>query len=153
MSDLLMPIYLYLKAFHLIFMVAWFAGLFYLFRIFVYHTENADKPDAVAMLKVMARKLYKIITVPAMVLTFVFGILMIVANPALLKQGWMHPKLTLVILLAGYTGFVGATRRKYENDIIRFTSKQCRWLNEIPTIFLILIILLASVFRYTFMAG
>lgn len=139
-------LYLSMKALHLIFMVAWFAGLFYMFRLFVYHTENADKPDAVAMLKVMENKLYKLITVPAMVLTFVFGITMIVINPGLMQQGWMHGKLTLVILLAGYTGFIGSTRRKYANDHIAFTSKQCRWLNEVPTFFLLTIVFLA-VFR------
>jgi putative membrane protein len=140
--------YYFCKAFHLIFMVAWFAGLFYMFRLFVYHTENKDKPEVTALLKVMARRLYKVITVPAMVLTFVFGIAMIVINPELMKQGWMHGKLLLVILLAGYTGFVGATRRRYERDEIRYSSKQCRMLNEVPTVFLILIVLLASVFRY-----
>jgi putative membrane protein len=141
-------LYLSLKALHLIFMVAWFAGLFYMFRLFVYHTENADKPDAVAMLKVMELKLYKIITVPAMVLTFIFGISMIVLQPSLMQNGWMHAKLLLVILLAGYTGFIGATRRKYANDQIVYTSKQCRWLNEVPTIFLLVIIFL-MVFRFT----
>lgn len=139
-------LYLSMKALHLIFMVAWFAGLFYMFRLFVYHTENADKPDAVKMLKVMENKLYKIITVPAMVLTFIFGISMIVLNPGLMQQGWMHGKLTLVILLAGYTGFIGRTRRKYANDEIVYTSKQCRWLNEVPTFFLLTIVFLA-VFR------
>ena len=135
--------YLIMKALHLIFMVAWFAGLFYMFRLFVYHTENADKPDCVAMLKTMEAKLYKIITVPAMVATFVFGIAMIVMNPALMKEGWLHGKLLLVILLAGYTGFIGRTRRQYANDEIVYTSKQCRWLNEVPTFFLFTIIFLA----------
>lgn len=139
-------LYLSMKALHLIFMVAWFAGLFYMFRLFVYHTENADKPEATKMLKVMEGKLYKIITVPAMVLTFIFGITMIALNPGLMQQAWMHGKLTLVILLAGYTGFIGRTRRKYANDEIVYTSKQCRWLNEVPTIFLLLIVFLA-VFR------
>lgn len=139
--------YLWMKALHLIFMVAWFAGLFYMFRIFVYHAENKDKPEVVAVLKTMARKLYKIITVPAMVLTFVFGFAMVFMNTELFQQGWLHIKLTLVVLLAGYTGFIGKTRRRFEADDIFLTSKQCRIWNEVPTIFLIATILLMVVFR------
>jgi len=140
-------LYLVFKAIHLIAMVTWFAGLFYIFRIFVYHSENAGKPEVTAVLKVMARKLYKIIIVPGMIATFVFGIAMIVQNTDLLKQGWLHIKLTLVLLLAGYTGFCGKTRRRFEADEIRFSSKACRILNEVPTLFLIGIIFIA-VFRH-----
>lgn len=137
------------KAMHLIAMVAWFAGIFYMFRLFVYHTENKDKPEITALLKIMARRLYYYITVPAMVATFVFGLLMPILNPYLWKQPWFHVKLTLVILLAGYTGYVGKTRRRYEKDDVYLTSKQCRILNEVPTIFLILIIFVV-IFRYKF---
>jgi putative membrane protein len=143
-------IYMTFKALHLIFMVTWFAGLFYLFRLFVYHIENQDKPDVVATLIVMERKLYKIITVPGMVLTFVFGLLMIGLNSSLMQQPWLHAKLTLVILLAGYTGYVGATRRKFERGDIKLSSRAARWINEIPTLFLILIVFVA-VFRYKMM--
>lgn len=139
--------YLFIKAFHLIFMVAWFAGLFYMFRLFVYHAENQDKPEVTAVLKVMAHKLYKIITVPAMVLTWIFGITLIVMRPELMQQGWLHGKLLLVFLLSGYTGFIGATRKKFANDQIKYSSKACRWLNEVPTIFLVVIIILAVVGR------
>ena len=139
--------YLVIKALHFIFMVAWFAGLFYMFRLFVYHTENKDNPDITKLFKVMEGRLYKIITVPAMVLTFVFGIIMIVMNMSLMQQGWMHIKLLLVVLLAGYTGFLGKTRRRYANDDVFLTSKQCRWLNEVPTVFLIAIVFTAVVFR------
>ncbi len=136
------------KALHLISMVAWFAGLFYMFRLFVYHAENADKKEVTDLLKVMARRLYKIITVPAMIATFVFGLAMIGHNTDLFKAGWFHIKLTLVILLAGYTGFIGATRRKFENDNVCFTSKQCRLFNEVPTLFLIAIMFLMVVIRF-----
>ncbi len=144
-----MTTYNILKALHLIFMVAWFAGLFYMFRILVYHAENKDKPEAVAVLKVMARRLYKIITVPSMVLTFVFGLAMVYLNTALFKAGWFHIKLTLVVLLAGYTGFVGAARRKFEADNLFLSAKQCRLWNEVPTVFLIAIIFLMAVFRFS----
>ena len=111
--------YLWFKALHLIFMVAWFAGLFYMFRLFVYHVENKDKTEVTDLLKVMEHRLYKIITVPAMCLTWIFGIGMIVLNTELMKQGWLHGKIFLVLLLSGYTGFIGGTLRKFKNDQIK----------------------------------
>jgi len=140
-------VYYLFKALHLVAMVAWFAGLFYIFRLFVYHAENADKQEVTAVLKVMARRLYKIIIVPGMLATFVFGIAMIAMNTSLMKQPWLHVKLTLVILLAGYTGFCGSTRRKFANDQITLSSKACRIWNEVPTVFLIAIVFIA-VFRH-----
>ena len=112
---------LWLKALHLIAMVAWFAGMFYMFRLFVYHVENRDHPEVTALLKIMAARLYRYITTPAMIATFVFGIAMLVANPGYLKLGWVHLKLVLVLGLAGYHGFVGATRavRPTEGDSMR----------------------------------
>lgn len=144
--------YLVFKALHLIAMVAWFAGLFYLFRLFVYHSENARKPEVTRLLKVMARRLYLFIIVPSMVSTFIFGFAMIAMNPALMKQPWLHIKITLVVMLAGYTGFCGRTRRRFAADQILFSPKICRILNEVPTIFLIAIIFIA-VFRYTMMGS
>ncbi|CAM2008016.1 protoporphyrinogen oxidase HemJ [Acanthopleuribacter pedis] len=143
--------YLSLKALHLIAMVTWFAGLFYMFRLFVYHTENKDDAGCVTMLKTMERKLYKIITVPGMVATFVFGFSMLAMQPHLFKQPWLHIKLTMLLMLAGYTGFVGKTRRRFEKDDVYLTSKQCRLLNEVPTLFLVGIVFTA-VFRF-YMTG
>ena len=139
--------YLVFKALHLVFMVAWFAGLFYLFRLFVYHVENRQKPEVTAVLKTMARKLFRIITLPAMVVTFVFGTAMAVLNPELLKQGWFHVKLLLVVLLAGYTLWIGYARKRFERDDLFLTSKQCRMINEVPTLFLVAIIFWMLVFR------
>ena len=139
--------YFTFKALHLIAMVTWFAGLFYMFRLFVYHTENKDDASCVKMLKTMERKLYKIITVPGMVATFVFGFSMLALQPALFKQPWLHIKLTMLLMLGGYTGFVGKTRRRFENDDVYLTSKQCRLLNEVPTLFLVGIVFVA-VFRF-----
>lgn len=141
------------KALHLIAMVAWFAGLFYMFRLFVYHAENKDNADITALLKVMARRLYKIITVPAMVTTFVFGIAMLVMNTGIMKQPWMHIKLLLVILLAGYTGYIGKVRKRFAADDVYLTSKQCRIRNEVPTLFLFAIVLLATAFRFQLMGS
>lgn len=145
-------LYFLFKALHLIAMVAWFAGLFYIFRLFAYHAENADKPEVTAVFKVMAGRLYKIIIVPGMLATFVFGFAMIALNSGLMKQPWLHVKLTLVILLAGYTGFCGKTRRKFAADELTLSSKACRYLNEVPTFFLIAIILIA-VFRHYLMGS
>lgn len=134
---------LWLKALHLIFVVAWFAGLFYMFRLFVYHAENADKPEVAAVLKQMARRLYRAITTPAMIATFVFGLGMVALNPAYLGAGWFVAKLVLVLGLAGYHGYVGRVRRRFAADDVYLTSRQCRLRNEIPSLFLIAIILLA----------
>ncbi len=141
-------VYLVIKALHLIAMVAWFAGLFYMFRLFVYHVENRDKPEVTAVLKVMERKLYTIITRPAMIATFAFGLAMAALNPALFEFGWFYLKLVLVLGLAGYTGFIGKTRQRFEVDDLFLTGKQCRIWNEVPTLFLVVIIFLMVVFRY-----
>ena len=137
------------KALHLIAMVTWFAGLFYMFRLFVYHTENKDNSAVTDVLKVMERKLFRYITTPGMWATLVRGITMLVMNPGYLKQPWIHMKLTLVALLVLYHFYVGKVQARFENDDVYLSSKQCRWLNEVPTPILILVIVLA-VFRPSF---
>ena len=138
-----MELRLWLKALHLIFMVAWFAGLFYAFRLFVYHAENRDEPAATAVLKLMARRLYRAIMTPAMIATLLFGVAMLVATPDFLRQPWLHAKLLLVLGLVGYHLFVGRVRRRFERDDVFLTPRQCRLLNEVPTLFLIATVLLA----------
>ncbi len=135
--------YLWLKAFHLIAMVAWFAGMFYMFRLFVNQVEHRDEPDTTAALKDMAERLYRIIITPAMVATFVFGLSMIALHPELLRARWMIAKLVLVLGLAGYHGYVGRVRRRFAADDLYLTSLQCRVRNEVPSAFLIAIVLLA----------
>ncbi len=135
--------YLWLKAFHLIAMVAWFAGMFYMFRLFVNQVEHRDEPDTTAALKDMAERLYRIIITPAMVATFVFGLSMIALHPELLRARWMIAKLVLVLGLAGYHGYVGRVRRRFAADDLYLTSLQCRVRNEVPSVFLIAIVLLA----------
>ncbi len=134
---------LWLKALHLIAVVAWFAGLFYMFRLFVYHVENTGKPEVTDVLKSMAWRLYRVITTPALIATFVFGLGMIALHPAYLNLGWFQAKLVLVLGLAGYHGYVGTVRRRFAADDVYLTSRQCRIRNEIPTLFLIAIVLLA----------
>ncbi len=134
---------LWLKALHLIAVVAWFAGLFYMFRLFVYHAENAAKPEVTDVLKTMAWRLYRVITTPALIASFVFGLGMVALQPGYLSLGWFQAKLGLVLGLAGYHGYVGRVRRRFAADDVYLTSRQCRIRNEIPTLFLIAIVLLA----------
>lgn len=137
------------KALHLIAMVAWFAGLFYMFRLFVYHVENSDKPDATRMLKTMERKLYYYITYPAMVATFVFGSFLLMATKYNMSQMWFIIKFMLLVGLVIYHHFIGYTLKRFKKDELFLSSKQCRFLNEVPTLFLIGIIFIA-VYRTTF---
>ena len=134
---------LWLKALHLIAVVAWFAGLFYMFRLFVYHAENAAKPEVTDVLKTMAGRLYRVITTPALIASFVFGLGMVALQPGYLSLGWFQAKLGLVLGLAGYHGYVGRVRRRFAADDVYLTSRQCRIRNEVPTLFLIAIVLLA----------
>ena len=134
---------LWLKAFHLIAMVAWFAGMFYLFRLFVNQVESRDQPDAQALLIGMAERLYRIITTPAMVATWIFGLGMLAANPEYLSRPWLWTKLVLVLGFSGYHGYVGRVRRRFAAGDLYLTSRECRVRNEIPSLFLIAIVLLA----------
>ena len=143
--------YLYFKALHVITFVAWFAGLFYVFRIMAYQAENKNNAETVAVLKTMARKLYKMVTMPAMVVTFILGLAMIGHQSVLMKSGWMHMKLTLVVLLAGYTGFMGMARRRFENDDYFLSPGACRKMGLIPVVFLVITILLMVVWRFNMM--
>jgi putative membrane protein len=134
---------LWLKALHLIFVVAWFAGLFYMFRLLVYQVENRDKPEVLAVLRHMAERLYHVITTPAMVATLIFGLSMLAVNPDYLTARWMGVKLVGVAGLVAYHLYVGRVRRRFEAGDFYLTSRQCRLRNEIPSVFLIAIVLLA----------
>jgi len=134
---------LWLKAFHLVAMVAWFAGLFYMFRLFVNRVDHRGQPQVEAALQGMAERLYRIITTPAMVATLVFGLAMLVVNPAYLRLGWVHAKLLLVAGLVGYHVYVGRVLRRFAAGDLYLDSRQCRLRNEIPTPFLVAIVLLA----------
>ena len=144
LRSLEMPIlHPWLKALHLVAMVAWFAGLFYMFRLFVYHVERAHQQDAADLMKFAAERLYRIIATPAMLATWFFGLSMLIATPSLLSQGWLQLKLLLLLGLTGYHAYVGRVRRRFAADDFYLTSRQCRIRNEIPTLFLIAIVLLA----------
>ncbi len=135
---------LWLKAFHLIFMVAWFAGLFYLPRIFVNHAMT-DNRETSEHFKIMERKLYRFVG-PWMVLTLVFGIWMLYdyAWAAYGKMMWLHIKLSLIGILVIYHFYCGKLVKDFANDANRHSHVWYRWFNEIPVLILFAVILLAS---------
>lgn len=136
---------LIVKAFHIIAMVAWFAGLFYLPRLFVYHVEAIDS-ISIARFKIMERRLYYGITWPAGLLTSVLGIGLIFSNPSYYAHaGWMHAKFFLVLLLWGFHLMCGHFRRQFYQGSQCRTSGFYRLFNEIPTLLLIGIVLLVVV--------
>ena len=140
--------YYWFKAFHLVGIVVWFAGLFYLVRLFVYHAEAEQEPEpARSILKkqygIMEQRLYSIITTPGMILTVAMAIGLISTEPEILKSSWLHIKLTLVVLLIGYHHFCKSIMKKLEKGECKWTGQQFRALNEAPTVLLVLIVLLA----------
>lgn len=139
--------YFLFKALHLIGMVVWFAGLFYMFRLFVYHRENFDKPDSVKMLKVMEYKLYYYITWPGMVGTVIFGSFLFINSTNEFSDLWIILKFSLIGVLISYHLYIGYTRKRFHKDDMFLTSKQCRIWNEAPTLLLVSIIFIA-VYRH-----
>ena len=137
---------LWLKALHLIFMVTWFAGLFYLPRLFVYHAMSDDEISN-ERFKIMERKLFFGIMTPGMILTFIFGIWMLLDYAWTLysSTGWLHAKLTLLILLVVYHGFCGKWLLDFKHDRNIRSHVYYRWMNEVPALFLLGIIILATV--------
>jgi putative membrane protein len=134
---------LWVKAVHIMFVVAWFAGLFYLPRLFVYHTDTLDDAGH-QRFALMERKLYGLMTI-AMIGTWIMGITMIVMVPGYLHLGWLHAKLTLVILLTGYQGFLKMHLRKFANKTNTKSARYWRFMNEVPALFLIAIVILVVV--------
>lgn len=140
--------YLWFKAFHIIGFVVWFAGLFYLVRLFIYHAEaNLEPEPAKTILKnqyqIMEKRLYNIITTPGMVVTVAMAIGLVSTEPEVLKEGWLHFKLLFVALLIGYHHYCSRLMKKLAADECRWTGQQLRALNEAPTVMLLVIVLLA----------
>jgi len=135
---------LWLKAFHLIAVICWFAGLFYLPRLFVYHALATDQATR-DHLKVMERKLYRF-TSPFGLFVLIFGVAMMVQNPDYyLHARWLQIKLVLVFLLFGYHGHCGKLVKQFARDDIRHSHVYYRWLNEVPALLLFAIVILAVV--------
>lgn len=144
MSELIGPYYLWLKALHIIFVIAWMAGLFYLPRLYVYHTRVEPGSEASETFKVMEHKLLRFIMNPAMIVTFITGILLIVATGAGAPGTgvWIHIKLMLVLLLAGLHGMMSRYRKDFARDQNRRSEKFYRYFNEGPTVLMIAIVFL-----------
>ena len=142
--------YLYIKALHVIFVVCWFAGLFYIVRLFIYTKEANEKEEPsksilTTQLLLMQRKLWYIITWPSFIGTFVFGTWMLILNPAILNFPWMWLKLTFVGLLALYHLQCHAFFKQQKAGIYKASSFKLRLFNELATIFLVAIIFLIIV--------
>ncbi|MFH7025600.1 MAG: protoporphyrinogen oxidase HemJ [Heteroscytonema crispum UTEX LB 1556] len=140
--------YLWFKAFHIVGVVVWFAGLFYLVRLFIYHIEANQEPEpARTILKnqyqIMEKRLYNIITTPGMLVTVACAIGLLVTQPDFLQQGWLHFKLGFVVLLLGYHHYCARLMKKLAADECNWTSQQMRAMNEAPTVLLVIIVMLA----------
>lgn len=146
--------YLWFKALHIVGVVAWFAGMFYLPRLFVYHAEANEQPEAVRTVlqqqyQIMEKRLYRIIMTPALVLTVAMAIGMVVLVPDLMYDTWLQVKLGLVLLLIGYHHLCSRLMKEMADGKFRFTGQQFRWFNEFPTVLFVIVVLLA-VFKASF---
>jgi len=133
--------YLLFKSLHLIAVVSWMAGLLYLPRIFVYHVENKEKKDATEIFEVMEKRLFFYIMRPAMIFTWIFGLILIYLNGIeIFSQIWMQLKFILVILLSIFHEYLGQCIYSLKNNTNTKSSKYFRFINEVPTILLILVV-------------
>lgn len=140
--------YYWFKAFHIIGIVVWFAGLFYLVRLFVYHAEAQEKPEpAQTILKqqyeLMEKRLYNIITTPGMIVTVAMAVGLITTEPEVLKSGWLHIKFLFVGLLLIYHFWCGRIMKQLAKGENTWNGQKFRALNEAPTLLLVVIVLLA----------
>ena len=133
--------YLLFKSLHLIAVISWMAGLLYLPRIFVYHVENINDQNSTNIFKTMEKKLYFYIMIPAMILSWIFGLILIfIIGFDVLSATWMQLKLIFIVLLTFYHFYLGQCLKNFAFEQNNKTSKFFRIINEIPTILLILIV-------------
>lgn len=145
-----MELYPYIKALHLIFVVTWFAGLFYMPRLFVYHIEAQDEEEPARailskQLKLMSKRLWSIITWPSAILCTFFAVWLLVQMPGWLAQPWMHVKLLFVLLLFVYHGYTHRIYRELQRDKVRYTARFMRIYNEGSTLILFSVVFLVIV--------
>ncbi|MCM4155087.1 CopD family protein [Gramella sp. AN32] len=145
-----MEYYNYIKALHLIFVITWFAGLFYIPRLFVYQIEAIQKPEPDKSIlgkqfKIMTKRLWFIITWPSAILATIFAIILLILIPEWLQQSWMHVKLGFVVLLFAYHIKCHYIFKELQNDVVKWTSHQMRIWNEGSTIILFSVIFLVIV--------
>ena len=134
--------YLFFKLLHFISLISWMVGLFYLPRLFVYHSESKIGTDKYNTFSVMERKLIKIIMTPAMVFTWITGLTLILIVGVDDHNLWLVLKIFLVFLLSGFHGFLSVCQKKFSNNFNNYSSRFYRIINEVPTLFLILILFL-----------
>jgi putative membrane protein len=138
-----MEYYTWILTFHVMAMMSWMAMLFYLPRLFVYHVENIEKKEFVAVVKIQEYKIYKYIGLPAMWATIISGITMIILNPILLDfqtSFWMYAKLTTLVILVYYSFSLEKYRKELDNNTCKKSGKFFRMYNEMPTMLSILIV-------------
>jgi len=140
-------LYPWVKAFHIIAVISWMAGLLYLPRLFVYHSECKEIGDKSETFKVMEQRLLKAIMTPAMLVTWLLGLTLLLAydNVSIATDGWFHAKLALVILLSIFHMYLGRLVRKFANNDNPHSTRFYRYLNEVPTILMIGIVILVIV--------
>jgi putative membrane protein len=138
--------YHWLRALHIIGVVTWFAGLFYIFRLYVYHVENQGKAEVTELLQLMERRLYRGICWPSMLFTATFGLMLFAQMSGhYLAQPWFQVKLIGLVVLLGYHFYAGKVRKDLAAGRCRLTSRQCRLINEVPILPLFLIVIMAVV--------
>ncbi len=140
-------LYLWLKALHIIAIIAWMAGMLYLPRLFVYHAAAKPGSELSETFKTMERRLLKLIINPAMIATWLLGLSLIwlMGNEAFVQSGWLHAKLVLVLAMTGLHGFFAGLVKQFHADRNQHNQQFYRIINEIPTALLIIIVVLATV--------
>ena len=136
---------LYIKAFHIISVIAWMAGVLYLPRLFVYHIEAEKDSKQSETFKIMERRLLKAIITPAMIASWVFGLILSLEVVDWAYAGWFHAKLVLVVAMSGFTGLLSKWTREFAQDRNTHSQRFYRIANEVPTLLMIAIVILAVV--------
>jgi protoporphyrinogen IX oxidase len=137
--------YLWIKAFHIIAVITWMAGQLYLPRLFVYHCETLPGSDGSERFKVMERRLLRGIVTPSMVVVWILGLSLLYLDPSLLSQGWMHAKLTLVVLMSAFHGLLVRWTKDFAADRNQRPARFYRLVNEAPAVVLVGIVILVVV--------
>lgn len=145
MTDLLIEHYNSVKALHILAIIAWMAGLLYLPRLYAYHADAAIGSELSETFKVMENRLLRFIMNPAMIAAWIFGILMIVANPSLFEFGWMHAKFLAVVLMSVLHMVFSKWRKTFARDENQRPAKFYKIWNEAPTVLMIVIVFMAVV--------
>ena len=142
---MLLSLYPWFLSLHILSVIAWMAGMLYLPRLYVYHASAAGGSELSETFKVMERRLLRGIMNPAMISTFLFGGLLIAANPAVTHGGWFHAKVLLVLMMAGLHGAFSKWRKAFLNDANTRTPKFYKVWNEMPALLLVFIVILVVV--------